>query len=238
MGRVWAGCGQGMGRAWACCGQGVDRPWAGCGQGVGRAWACCGQAVGREWTGRGEGVGRPWAGCGQGVGRERAERGQAQRLSRGTHTMNSDRLHHFQTSTFFIISAKVLPQRGSMASMRFSLQPLTGGHSPRGQTAVSTARKARGPRKGSCGRRPPRPPGLSLPLASMQPGKVEAMQKEGPTGGVTETGPEGQGLPVGMGGRRQGEGSTQRDGVLGAERLRADGSQQGWGRGAASVARG
>ena len=53
--------------------------------------------------------------------------------------MNSDKLHHFQTSTFFILSAKVLPQCGSMASMRFSLQPPTGGHSPREETAVSAA---------------------------------------------------------------------------------------------------
>lgn len=53
--------------------------------------------------------------------------------------MNSDKLHHFQTSTFFILSAKVWPQWGSMASMRFSLQPPTGGHSPREETAMSTA---------------------------------------------------------------------------------------------------
>ena len=63
-------------------------------------------------------------------------------MGRDTHTMNSERLHHFQTSTFFIFSAKVLPQRGSMANIRFSLQPPTGGDSPREERVVSITRKA------------------------------------------------------------------------------------------------
>lgn len=71
------------------------------------------------------------------VGRARAGMG------RDTHTMNSERLHHFQTSTFIIFSAKVLPQRGSMANIRFSLQPPTGGDSPREERVVSITRKAR-----------------------------------------------------------------------------------------------
>lgn len=48
-----------------------------------------------------------------------------------THTTNSDRLHHFQTSTFCIMSAKALPQRGSLSSIPVSLQPHTWAHSPR-----------------------------------------------------------------------------------------------------------
>ena len=68
--------------------------------------------------------------CGQGMGRD-------------THTMNSERLHHFQISTFFIFSAKVLLQWGSMANIRFSLQPPTGGDSPREERVVSITRKAR-----------------------------------------------------------------------------------------------
>lgn len=53
------------------------------------------------------------------------------RDQQGTHTMNSDRLHHFQTATFCIISAKSFPQRGSLSSIPVSLQPHTWAHSPR-----------------------------------------------------------------------------------------------------------
>lgn len=57
--------------------------------------------------------------------------------SPSTHTMNSDRLHHFQTSTLCILSAKAFPQRGSFSSMRVSLQPPTRGHPPGEGTAMA-----------------------------------------------------------------------------------------------------
>lgn len=64
-------------------------------------------------------------------------RGERPRQGRDTHTMNSDRLHHFQTSTVRIMSAKAFPHRGSFSSMRVSLQPPTRGQPPREGTAWS-----------------------------------------------------------------------------------------------------
>lgn len=96
---------------------------------AGKGPQCMGSTdtVGRVWIGHGHSVDRPWAGC-----------RQAWWLSSGTHTTNSDRLHHFQASTSCILSAKAFPHRGSISSMSVSLQPTTGVHPPGERTAMST----------------------------------------------------------------------------------------------------
>lgn len=50
--------------------------------------------------------------------------------------MNSDRLHHFQTSTLPIMSAKAFPHRGSLSNRPVSLQPPALGHPPGEGTVV------------------------------------------------------------------------------------------------------